>query len=259
MDLGIRGRTAIVCASSQGLGKGCARALAEAGVALVINGRNRALLEQTADEIRQGTGVEVTPVIADVSTPEGQAALLTACPTPDILVNNNGGPPFRDFRELDRQAMLTGVTMNMVSPIELIQKVIGPMAARGFGRIVNITSISVKMPVAGLDLSSGARAGLTAFVAGVARKFADKNVTINNLLPGSFDTQRLRAAFLAASRQTGKPEATFASAAMADIPARRFGTPEEFGYTCAFMCSVHAAYLTGQNILLDGGAYPAAF
>jgi 3-oxoacyl-[acyl-carrier protein] reductase len=259
MDLGIRGRTAIVCASSQGLGKGCARALAEAGVSLVINGRNRALLEQTADEIRQATGVEVTAVIADVSTPEGQAALLAACPAPDILINNNGGPPFRDFRDLDRQAMLTGVTMNMVSPIELIQKVIGPMAARGFGRIVNITSISVKMPVPGLDLSSAARAGLTAFVAGVARKFADKNVTINNLLPGSFDTQRLRAAFIAAAKQTGKPESTFSTAAMAEIPAKRFGTPEEFGYTCAFMCSVHAAYLTGQNILLDGGAYPAAF
>jgi 3-oxoacyl-[acyl-carrier protein] reductase len=259
MDLGIRGRTAIVCASSQGLGKGCARALAEAGVSLVINGRNRALLEQTADEIRQATGAQVTAVIADVSTPEGQAALLAACPAPDILINNNGGPPFRDFRELDRQAMLTGVTMNMVSPIELIQKVIGPMAARGFGRIVNITSISVKMPVPGLDLSSAARAGLTAFVAGVARKFADKNVTINNLLPGSFDTQRLRAAFIAAAKQTGKPESTFSTAAMAEIPAKRFGTPEEFGYTCAFMCSVHAAYLTGQNILLDGGAYPAAF
>jgi 3-oxoacyl-[acyl-carrier protein] reductase len=259
MDLGIRGRTAIVCASSQGLGKGCARALAEAGVSLVINGRNRALLEQTAEEIRRDTGAQVTPVIADVSTHEGQAALLAACPSPDILINNNGGPPYRDFRELDRQAMLTGVTMNMVSPIELIQKVIGPMASRGFGRIVNITSISVKMPVAGLDLSSAARAGLTAFVAGVARKFADKNVTINNLLPGSFDTQRLRAGFIAASKQTGKPEASFSAAAMADIPAKRFGTPEEFGHTCAFVCSVHAAYLTGQNILLDGGAYPAAF
>ena len=259
MDLGIRGRTAIVCASSQGLGKGCARALAEAGVSVVINGRHRAQLEHTAQEIRLGTEVEVWPVVADVSTPEGQAALLAACPAPDILVNNNGGPPFRDFRELDRQAMLTGVTMNMVTPIELIQKVIGPMAARGFGRIVNITSISVKMPVPGLDLSSAARAGLTAFVAGVARKFADKNITINNLLPGSFDTQRLRNGFAAASKQTGKPESVMATQAMGDIPAKRFGTPEEFGATCAFLCSVHAAYLTGQNILLDGGAYPAAF
>ena len=259
MDLGIRGRTAIVCASSQGLGKACARALAEAGVSLVINGRNPALLDQTAEEIRQATGAEVTPVVADVSTVEGQAALLAACPAPDILINNNGGPPYRDFRELDRQAMLAGVTMNMVTPIELIQKVIDAMATRGFGRIVNITSISVKMPLAGLDLSSAARAGLTAFVAGVARKYADKNITINNLLPGSIDTQRLRSGFAAASKQTGKPEATLAAQAMAQIPAKRFGTPAELGQTCAFLCSVHAAYITGQNILLDGGAYPAAF
>src|SRR5258708_4568241 len=222
MDLGIRGRTAIVCASSQGLGKACARALAEAGVSLVINGRDRALLDRTADEIRTATGADVTPVAADVSTAEGQAALLAACPSPDILITNNGGPPYRDFRELDRRAMLTGVTMNMVTPIELIQKVIDAMAARGFGRIVNITSISVKMPVPGLDLSSAARAGLTAFVAGVARKYADKNITINNLLPGSFNTQRLRSGFAAASKQTGKPEATLATQAMSDSPATRF-------------------------------------
>jgi 3-oxoacyl-[acyl-carrier protein] reductase len=259
MDLGIRGRTAIVCASSQGLGRGCAAALAEAGVSVVINGRNRALLEQTAEEIRRASGVDVRPVVADVSTPEGQAALLTACPAPDILVNNNAGPPFRNFRELDRQALLTGVTMNMVTPIELIRQVIDGMAARGFGRIVNITSISVKMPVSGLDLSSAARAGLTAFVAGIAREVADKNVTINNLLPGSFDTQRLRNGFLAASKRTGRPEADMAARARAEIPAKRFGTPAEFGQTCAFLCSVHAAYMTGQNILLDGGAYPAAF
>ncbi len=259
MDLGIRGRTAIVCASSQGLGKACARALAEAGVSVTINGRNRTLLDQTAEEIRQATGVEVWPVLADVSTAEGQAALLAACPSPDILINNNGGPPFRDFRELDRPAMLAGVTMNMVTPIELIQKVIDPMAARGFGRIINITSISVKMPLAGLDLSSAARAGLTAFVAGVARKVADKNVTINNLLPGNFDTQRLRNGLKSASKQSGKPESEVAAHARAEIPAKRFGTPTEFGQTCAFMCSVHAAYITGQNILLDGGLYPAAF
>jgi 3-oxoacyl-[acyl-carrier protein] reductase len=259
MDLGIRGRTAIVCASSQGLGKACARALAEAGVTLVINGRNRALLDQTAEEIRQGTGAEVTPVLADVSTLEGQQALLAACPAPDILINNNGGPPYRDFRELDRQAMLTGVTMNMITPIELIQRVVEPMAARGFGRIVNITSISVKMPVSGLDLSSAARAGLTAFLSGVARKIADKNITINNLLPGSFDTQRLRSGFSVAAKRSGQTESVVAAHAMAEIPAKRFGTPAEFGQTCAFLCSVHAAYITGQNILLDGGAYPAAF
>jgi 3-oxoacyl-[acyl-carrier protein] reductase len=259
MDLGIRGRTAIVCASSQGLGKACALALAEAGVSLIINGRNRALLEQTAEDIRRATGVSVTAVAADLSTAEGQAELLAACPAPDILINNNGGPPFRDFRQLDRQAMLTGVTMNMVTPIELIQKVIDTMATHEFGRIVNITSISVKMPLAGLDLSSGARAGLTAFVAGIARTVAAHNVTINNLLPGSFNTQRLRDGFAAASKKTGKPESDLVAQAIAQIPARRFGTPAEFGQICAFLCSAHASYITGQNILLDGGAYPAAF
>jgi len=167
----------------------------------VINGRHQASLEQTAQELRQAWGVAVTPVVADVSTAEGQAALLAACPAPDILINNNGGPPVRNFRELDRKAMLDGVTMNMVTPIELIQKVIDSMAARGFGRIVNITSISVKMPIIGLDLSSGARAGLTAFMAGVARSVADKNVTINNLLPGSFDTKRLRSTLSMAAKR----------------------------------------------------------
>jgi 3-oxoacyl-[acyl-carrier protein] reductase len=259
MDLGIRGRTAIVCASSQGLGRGCAQALAEAGVALVINGRNRALLDETAAQIRASTGVSVTAVMADVSTAEGQAALLQACPAPDILINNNGGPPLKDFRALDRKAMLEGVTMNMVTPIELIQKVIDSMTARGFGRIVNITSISVKMPLAGLDLSSGARAGLTAFMAGVARSVADKNVTVNNLLPGSFDTARLRGNLSAAAKRSNVSESDAAARSMANIPAKRFGTPAEFGQTCAFLCSVHAGFITGQNILLDGGAYPAAF
>jgi 3-oxoacyl-[acyl-carrier protein] reductase len=259
MDLGIHGRKAIVCASSQGLGLACARALAEAGVSVVINGRNRALLDRAAEEIRHASPVEVWPVAADVSTKAGQEALLAACPQPDILVNNNGGPPFRDYRELDRQAMLAGVTMNMVTPIELIQQVIDAMAARGFGRIVNITSISVKMPMAGLDLSSGARAGLTAFVAGVARGVADKNVTINNLLPGSFDTARLRSGFLATAKRQGTTESELARLSQEAIPAKRFGTPAEFGQTCAFLCSAHAGYITGQNILMDGGAYPAAF
>jgi 3-oxoacyl-[acyl-carrier protein] reductase len=259
MDLGIRGRRAIVCASSQGLGKGCALALAEAGVSVVINGRNRETLERSAQEIRRETGAEVTAVAADVSSRAGQDALLDACPAPDILINNNGGPPFRDFRELDREALLTGVTMNMVTPIELIQRVIDGMATRGFGRIVNITSVSVKRPIAGLDLSSGARAGLTAFVAGIARSVADRNVTINNLLPGSFDTARLGAGFSAASKRTGVPESVIAERSRNAIPAKRFGTPSEIGQMCAFLCSVHAGYITGQNILLDGGEYPAAF
>lgn len=259
MDLGISGRKAIICASSQGLGKGCAIALAEAGVSIVINGRHPASLEATAAEIRRATGVEVTPVLADVSTSDGQAALLAACPAPDILINNNGGPPFRNFRELDRKAMLAGITMNMVTPIELIQRVIDSMAARGFGRIVNITSISVKMPIAGLDLSSAARAGLTAFVAGIARGVAAKNVTINNLLPGSFDTERLRGGIRVAAQRDGVTEVEMAAQSRSAIPAKRFGTAAEFGQTCAFLCSVHAGYITGQNLLLDGGAYPAAF
>lgn len=259
MELGIRGKRAIVCASSQGLGRGCALALAEAGVSLVINGREPAQLDRAADEIRRATGVEVIPVIADIADPAGQAALLAACPQPDILINNNGGPPFRDFRLLDRTAMVGGLTMNMLAPIELIQKVIDGMAARGFGRIVNITSISVKMPLAGLDLSSGARAGLTAFVAGIARTVAGRNVTINNLLPGYFDTRRLREGFAASAHRSGESESALAAREMASIPARRFGNTGEFGQTCAFLCSLHAGYITAQNILLDGGLFPAAF
>lgn len=259
MDLGIRGRSAIVCASSQGLGKGCALALAEAGVSLVINGRNRQLLDATAEEIKTRFGVEVTAVLADISTPAGQAELLKVLPCPDILVNNNGGPPFKDFRELDRQAMLAGVTMNMITPIELTQKVIDGMANRGFGRIVNITSTSVKMPIAGLDLSSGARAGLTAFLAGVARTVASKNVTINNILPGSFDTARLRGGITRGAKSAGISETEAERRSREDIPAKRFGTAAEFGQACAFLCSVHAGYITGQNIVIDGGRFPAAF
>ena len=259
MDLDIRGRKAIVCASSQGLGKACAFALAEAGVAVVINARNRARLESTADEIRKATGVEVIPVAADVSTREGQEALIAACPAPDILVNNNGGPPFRDFRELDREALLAGVTMNMVTPIELVQRVIDGMAARRFGRIVNITSQSVKMPLSGLDLSSGARAGLTAFLAGVARSVADKNVTINSLLPGSFDTARLRSGLARAAKRSGLAESVIEERDAGAIPAKRFGHAAELGYACAFLCSAHAGYITGQSLVMDGGEYPGTF
>ena len=247
MDLGISGKKAIVCASSRGLGKACAMSLGRAGAAVTINGRDETVLAATADEIVRATGAEVTAVAADVGTPEGQAKLLDACPAPDILVNNNGGPPFRDFREIDRKAMLEGVTMNMVTPIELIQSVIDGMIARRFGRIVNITSISVKMPVVGLDLSSGGRAGLTAFLAGVARSVADRNVTINNLLPGYFDTDRLRA------------ENEVAEDTAAGIPAKRFGDPAEFGEACAFLCAASSGYITGQSLLIDGGKYNSAF
>ncbi|MBK8457526.1 MAG: SDR family oxidoreductase [Phyllobacteriaceae bacterium] len=255
MDLGIKGKRAIVCASSKGLGRGCALALAEAGVDLVVNGRDAATLARTAGDLSARFGVKVTPVAADVSTAEGQDALLAACPDPDILVNNNGGPPRRDFGELNRQALLDGVTQNMVAPIEMIQRVIAGMAERGFGRIVNITSLSVYMPIAGLDLSSGARAGLTAFLAGVARTHAGNGVTINHMLPGKFDTDRLRSAFMGPGKD---PEAS-AAALKRDIPAGRFGTAEEFGAVCAFLCSAHAGYITGQNIVLDGGLYPSAF
>ncbi len=259
MDLGIAGRKAIVCASSKGLGKGCAMALAQAGCEVVVNGRNEAGVKSTADEIAKATKAKVIPVAADVATPEGQARLFAACPQPDILVNNNAGPPFRDYRELDRQAMLDGVIANMVVAIELIQKVLDPMAQRGFGRVVNITSSSVKAPIAGLDLSSGARAGLTAFLAGVARTVAAKNVTINNILPGSFDTDRLRSNFKATAKRLGVSEEKAAETRAATIPAKRFGTPEEFGQACAFLCSAQAGYITGQNLLIDGGAFAGAF
>ena len=223
MDLGIKERKAIVCASSRGLGKGCAMALAQAGVTLVLNGRDEKVLGATAKEISEATGVSVTPVVADISTGKGQDAVLAACPEPDILVNNNGGPPFKDFRELDREAMLEGVTMNMVTPIELIQRVIDHMTAQRFGRIVNITSMSVKMPVPGLDLSSGARAGLTAFLAGVARSVADRNVTINSILPGYFDTDRLRSGLSTWAQKAGADEQEVARQRAGEVPANRFG------------------------------------
>lgn len=234
-------------------------ALAEAGCDLVVNGRSSDTLARTAAGIRERFGIQVKEVPGDVSQPEIQQQLLDACPEPDILVNNNGGPPYRDFRELDRAKILEGVTNNMVTPIELVKAVIDGMAARGFGRIVNITSLSVYVPIPGLDLSSGARAGLTSFLAGVARTVMDRNVTINSLLPGKLDTDRLRG-----THQVGTVEDPAAAAARkarlsADIPARRLGTPEEFGQICAFLCSVHAGYLTGQNIPVDGGLYVSAF
>jgi len=259
MDLGIAGKKAIVCASSKGLGFGCAMALAEAKVDVVINGRDEKALGEAASKIARATGAKVTPVAADLATPEGQKALLAACPEPDILVNNNGGPPHRDFRELDRQKILDGVVANMVVGIELIQKVIDPMAAKKFGRIVNITSGSVKAPIPGLDLSSGARAGLTAFLAGVARTVAASNVTINNLLPGPFDTDRLRAGIAANAKRQNISVEDATRARVNGVPAKRFGTAEEFGAACAFLCSAQAGFITGQNLLLDGGSFQAAF
>jgi 3-oxoacyl-[acyl-carrier protein] reductase len=259
LDLGISGRKAIVCASSRGLGRGCALALAEAGCDVVINGRDGASLEKTAAEIRDRHKVKVTAVAVDVGTPEGRAALLAACPEPDILVNNNGGPPRRDFRELDREKILAGVEQNMVTPLELIRAVVDGMIARKFGRVVNITSFSVLAPVPGLDLSSGARAGLTAFLAGVAREIAGANVTINHILPGKMDTERMAAGWKWQSGRSGKSIEALRDETIAGIPAKRLGTAEEFGEICAFLCSVHAGYITGQNILVDGGFFAKAF
>jgi 3-oxoacyl-[acyl-carrier protein] reductase len=260
MDLGIAGRKAIICASSRGLGKACAMSLARNGVDVTINGRDASVLEKTAAEIRAAAPtVEVSMVVGSVSDHQCQAALLSAMPEVDILVNNNGGPPFRDFRELDRDAMIEGVTMNMITPIELITGVVDGMAGRKFGRIVNITSISVKKPVLGLDLSSGARAGLTAFLAGVSRSLVSNNVTINNILPGFFDTDRLRGSLEASVKTLGISLEEAVAARTQQVPAARFGQPEEFGEACAFLCSAQAGYITGQNLLLDGGVFDSAF
>ena len=259
MDLGIAGRTAIVCASSRGLGRACAFALAEAGCHVVVNGRDAQVVQATADEIKAKTGVKVMAVAADVATPEGQAALFKAAPEPDILVNNNAGPPPRDFRELTRQQMIDGVIANMVIAIELVQKAIGPMTAKKFGRIVNITSGTVKLPQAGLDLSSAARGGLTIFLAGVARSVAANNITINNLLPGAFETDRLKTVLGAAAKRQGKSYEDARADRIASIPARRLGDLEGFGAACAFLCSAQAGFITGQNITIDGGAFPGAF
>ena len=255
MDLGIEERRALVCAASRGLGRACALALARNGVALVINGRDPRTLEDTAQAIRAETGVSVETVAGDISEPAVQAAMVDAAPAADILINNNGGPPRKDFREIDRSAFLQGVVMNMAVPVEMIGRVVDGMAQRGFGRIVNITSISVKMPVPGLDLSSGARAGLTAFVAGIAPAVAADNVTINNLLPGFFDTNRMHDAFAAGASATGADPAAFLEQQRLSVPAGRFGDPAEFGEACAFLCSAQAGYITGQNLLIDGGRH----
>jgi 3-oxoacyl-[acyl-carrier protein] reductase len=256
MDLGIAGRTALVCASSKGLGRACAVELAHAGARVAINGRDAARLEEVRAEIADETGAEVIAIPGDMSTPEGRAALLGAFEEVDILVNNNGGPPPRDFRAVDRDAMLAGLEANMIAPVQLIQAVIDGMVARRFGRIVNITSGSVKMPLAGLDLSSGARAGLTGFLAGVARQVAHANVTINHLLPGSFDTDRIASFVAATAQKTGRDPAAIRADREQGIPAKRLGAPYEFGAACAFLCSAQAGYITGQSLLIDGGAFP---
>jgi 3-oxoacyl-[acyl-carrier protein] reductase len=264
MDLGIAGRWALVCGASKGLGWGCAQALAREGVHLVMAARGAEALEQAAAVLRADTGVQVLTVAADVTTPEGRQALFAVPGGPgrafDIVVTNAGGPPPGDFREWGRDAWLRAIEANMLTPIELIKATVDGMAERGFGRIVNITSSAVKAPIDILGLSNGARSGLTGFVAGVARSgIAARGVTINNLLPGKFDTDRLQATLAGAAQKSGKTVEEVRAAQMAQIPARRFGTPQEFGAICAFLCSVQAGYITGQNILPDGGAFPGTF
>ena len=260
MNLGIEGKWALVCASSKGLGKGCAAALAAEGVNVVITARGGDALLATADELRAIGRGEVRSVVGDITSVDGRAAALAACPQVDILINNAGGPPPGDFRAWDRDAWLKALDANMLTPIELIRATVDAMAARGFGRIVNITSGAVKAPIDTLGLSNGARSGLTGFIAGLARSsIAAQGVTINGLLPGAFDTDRLRTTLAASAQKSGKDVEAIDKARRAGIPARRYGTADEFGAVCAFLCSVQAGYLTGQNILLDGGAYPGTF
>jgi 3-oxoacyl-[acyl-carrier protein] reductase len=259
MDLGIKGKTALVCAASKGLGKGCAMALAREGVSLVITARGKDALEATAEEIRKATGAKVVAVAGDITSAEGRAAALAACPSPDILINNAGGPPPGDFRNWSREDWLKALDANMLTPIELIKATVDGMIARKFGRIVNITSGAVKMPIPELGLSNGARTGLTGFVAGLSRQTVAHNVTINGLLPGPFDTDRLRGNFAYNAKKLGKTPEELAKVRAEGNPAKRFGTIEEFGAACAFLCSTHAGFITGQNLLMDGGAFPGTF
>jgi 3-oxoacyl-[acyl-carrier protein] reductase len=259
MDLGLKGRTAIVCAASQGLGKATAMALAREGVHLVIAARRREVLESAAEEIASATGNRPKSVVADVTTREGRDAILDACPAPDILVNNAGGPPPGDFRKFERDDWIKALDGNMLAPIALIRATLDGMISRKFGRIVNVTSHAVKAPVAMLALSNGARSGLTGFVAGLARSIAEHNVTVNNLLPGTFDTDRLKSNLAALAKNSSRDVGEVSEQIRTSNPTKRFGHPDEFGATCAFLCSAQAGYITGQNILIDGGAYPGTF
>ena len=254
MDLGIRGKRALVCASSRGLGRGCAEALAAAGVDLVLNARGSEALAQCAAEIRAAHGVEVVAVAADITTEAGRAEVLAATGQVDILVTNAGGPPPGLWSDWNRDDFIRALDANMLTPIALMQALMPGMMDRGWGRVVNITSQSVKAPIAALGLSNSARTGLTGFVAGTARQVAAKGVTINNLLPGIHDTDRAVSLDAGAARARGLTPAEIRSEREAQIPAHRYGTAAEFGATCAFLCSVHAGFIVGQNILLDGGA-----
>jgi 3-oxoacyl-[acyl-carrier protein] reductase len=259
MDLGIEGRRAIVCAASQGLGRGCAEALAREGVQVTIAARTRDTLEAAAREIEAETGTPVTAVVADVTTPGGRAETLEACPEPDILINNGGGEPPGDFHDWTPEDWLRAVNASMIAPIEMIKATIDGMTARGFGRIVNITSSAVKAPLKNLGLSNAARSGFTGFVAGLAREVAPHGITINNVLPGAFDTGRIQVVLGYAAKQAGRTFEEQLALRTEAIPARRIGSAAEFGALCAYLCSMHAGYITGQNILIDGGAYPGTF
>jgi 3-oxoacyl-[acyl-carrier protein] reductase len=255
MDLGIRGKKAIVCAASKGLGKGCAQALASEGVDVTICARGADALNATAKELAS-SGVKVTPVVCDVTTEAGRKALLEACPNPDILINNAGGPPPGDFKGFSLDDWRKAVEGNMISPIALIHATVYGMMDRGFGRNVNITSASIKLPIAALELSNGARLGLTGAVAVLARRVSRSNVTINAILPGTFETDRLRATSQSMADARKQPVSVIDKERREAVPAGRFGTVEEFGNVVAFLCSAHAGYITGQNILIDGGGYP---
>ncbi len=255
MDTGLRGRRAIVCAASKGLGRACAEALAREGVDLVVTARTPGPLEETAAAIRAATGVKVTAVAGDITTEEGKRAALAACPEPDILVNNAGGPPPGDFRDWDRATWVKAIDANMLTPIFLIRAVVDGMVARRFGRIVNITSASVKSPIPNLGMSNGARAGLTGFVAGLARQVAAHNVTINNLLPGPFRTDRLLTTMRVAAEKAGRAVEEEIELRAKQSPAGRIGDPAEFGAACAFLCAASSGFIVGQNLVLDGGAF----
>jgi 3-oxoacyl-[acyl-carrier protein] reductase len=259
MDLGLAGRRALVCAASRGLGRGCAEALAREGVDVTICARTEADVAQAAAEIGALAGRAVTWVACDITTEAGRAKSLAACPQPDILVNNAGGPPPGDFRDWDRAAWLAALDANMLTPIELIKATVDTMIERRFGRIVNITSSAVKAPIDILGLSNGARSGLTGFVAGLARSVVRHNVTINNLLPGQFATDRLQKTLEGRAKAAGRLYDEVRDAALNATPSGRFGDAREFGAICAFLCSAQAGYIAGQNILVDGGAYPGTF
>jgi len=256
MDLGLSGKRAIVCAASKGLGKGCALALAAEGVEVTICARGEQPLQLTAQELSAQTGVPVTAVAADITTPAGRDRLLEACPNPDILVNNAGGPQPGDFRDWQQQDWFDAINANMFSAIEMIRRTLDAMVARQFGRIINITSNAVKAPIAELGLSNGARCGLTGFIAGISRQYVKDNVTINNLLPGYFATDRGHAVVAQQAAQRGLAMEQYLPNFLNTLPAGRMGSTEEFGAACAFLCSRQAGYISGQNILLDGGLYP---